>query len=260
LTRRRREIEVTEVSERRIEVQFLPSIVSPEQLRDHVVVVIDVLRATTTIITALQNGAAQIIPCGTIDEAREWVVRFQPRGLLGGERNGSKIPGFDLGNGPPEYSAEVVRDQTIVLATTNGTPAMAVCREAKCVWIGGFINAQAIVKRTRAESLVTFLCAGTDGRITGEDVLFAGCAIERLQRVGANAKLNDQATLALWSWNEACKKIALGTPLADLLAEMHGGRNLVRKGMRGDIDFCAVIDRFDCVPELDLGEWTISIP
>jgi 2-phosphosulfolactate phosphatase len=251
---------VSDLIERKIEVQFLPALIRSEQLRDHGIVVVDVLRATTTIITALHNGASQVIPCGTIEEARQLAGKFAPHGLLGGERNGSKIPGFDLGNGPPEYSQERVRGKTVVLATTNGTPAMAVCREAKRVWIGAFINTQAIVERIRDEPRVTFLCAGTDGRITGEDVLFAGCAIARLQREDATAKLNDQASLALWSWKEVRQQVAAGRALADILVEMHGGRNLVRKGMRGDIEYCAGIDRFDSVPELDLAAWTIRIP
>ncbi len=248
------------MTERTIDTVFLPSLVQPENLREHAVIVIDVLRATTTIITALQNGAAQVIPCGEIEQAKKRIDQIQPRGLLGGERNGLKIPGFDLGNSPTEYAAAVVRGRTVVLATTNGTPAMSVCRAAKCVFIGGFVNTQAIVNRLMDERQITFLCAGTDGRITGEDVLFAGCAIERLREAGVTAKLNDQATLALLSWKDACRQIATGIGLADILAEMHGGRNLVKRGMRGDIDYCAVIDRFNCVPILDLKNWTIGIP
>lgn len=248
------------MSQRKIEVAFLPSLVLPDQLRDQAIVVVDVLRATTTIITAMHNGAAQIIPCGQIDQARGMVDRFQPRGLLGGERNGLKIEGFDLGNSPTEYSRQAVGDRTVIMATTNGTPAMDVCRQAKRVWIGGFINAQAIVECLNDEPLVTFLCAGTDRRITGEDVLFTGCAIERLLRGGNAAQLNDQATLALGAWHDACRQIQSGATLAGLLAEMHGGRNLVRNGLRADIDYCAVIDRLACVPRLDLERWVIRVP
>lgn len=247
------------MTERKIDAVFLPSLVQPENLREHAVVVIDVLRATTTIITALQNGASKIIPCVEIEDAQKARMVLQ-RGLLGGERKGLKIEGFDLGNSPLEYSPQVVAGQTIFMATTNGTPAMKVCREAKSVLIGGFINAQAIVNRLKDERLVTFLCAGTDGRITGEDVLFAGCAIERLQRAGVSAKLNDQATLALLAWRESCRQVAAGTTLADILADMHGGRNLVRNGMRADIEYCAVLDRVAFVPQLDLESSTIRIP
>ena len=247
------------MTERRIDAVFLPSLVQAEQLRGHAVVVIDVLRATSTIITALQNGAAQIIPCGTIEDAEK--IRFIINdGMLGGERKGLKIKGFDLGNSPSEYSPGVVGGQTIIMATTNGTPAMSVCGAAKCVWMGGFINAQAIVDRVREEPLIAFLCAGTDGEVTGEDVLFAGCAIERLQIAGVTGQLNDQANLALATWRDACRQIAAGATLAALLANTHGGRNLVKNGMRADIDYCAVLDRFECAPQLDLEHRAIRIP
>ncbi len=245
--------------ERRFDAVYLPSLVQAEQLRGHAVVVIDVLRATTTIITALQNGAAEVIPCGAIEDA-ERLRSTLNSGLLGGERKGLKIEGFDLGNSPSEYSPPVVDGQVIIMATTNGTPAMSVCGEAKCVWIGGFVNAQAIVERMLNEPLVTFLCAGTDGRITGEDVLFVGCAIERLQLAGVIGGLNDQATLAVAAWRDACRQIAAGTTLANILAGMHGGRNLVKNGMQADVDYCAVLDRFDCAPLLDLKRWTIRVP
>jgi phosphosulfolactate phosphohydrolase-like enzyme len=91
-------------------------------------------------------------------------------------------------------------------------------------------------------------------------VLFAGCAIERLQGQGVGARLNDQATMALLAWREAAREIVRGASLADMLAEMHGGRNLVRAGLRADIDYCATLDRIDAVPRLDLDAWSIRIP
>jgi 2-phosphosulfolactate phosphatase len=249
------------VTERRLDVFFLPMLVQSEALRGRSVVVIDVLRASSTIVTALHNGAAQVIPCGEIQDAEAMRFVLNDSGLLlGGERKGLKIEGFDLGNSPLEYSPNAVRGKTIVLATTNGTPAMNVCREAKAVWIGSFVNASAVLQRLTAQTQITLLCAGTNGEITGEDVLFAGCLIERLRQSDGDLRLNDQASMAQLAWRQTTQAIASGTRLADILADMHGGRNLVRAGLRSDIDYCATLDLIDTVPQLDVDAWSIPVP
>lgn len=245
---------------RRLDAVFLPSLVAAEQLRGQAVVLIDVLRATSTIVTALCHGAVQVIPCAEIEQAREMVAQFPPRGLLGGERKGLRIEGFDLGNSPLEYTPAAIGGRTILLATTNGTPAIQVCREAEAVWIASFANVQAIAEKVRDEPHVTFLCAGTDRRITGEDVLLAGCAIERCLATGSEFQCDDQAALAVGAWRDASRRTAAGESLADILAHTHGGRNLVKNGLRADIDYCAVIDRFDVAPRFDPVGRSIRLP
>src|SRR5437762_2175017 len=108
--------------DREVNVHLLPQLVTPDRLRGGVAVVIDVLRATTTMVTALAAGCVCVPPCLEIDEARQ-LADAMPAGrvLLGGEREGSPIPGFDLGNSPREYTCSVCRGTTLVLTTTNGT-------------------------------------------------------------------------------------------------------------------------------------------
>src|SRR5438874_11853400 len=125
---------------RQIDVYLLPALVEPAELAGKTVVVIDVLRATTTIITALANGATQVIPCLEIDEARKAAADFGSPAILGGERGGRPIAGFDLGNSPAEYSREQVAGKTVVFTTTNGTRALLRCKAARRVLLGAFIS------------------------------------------------------------------------------------------------------------------------
>jgi 2-phosphosulfolactate phosphatase len=247
-------------SQRAIHVAFLPSIAREDQIRDHAIVVIDILRATTTIVTALYHGASEIIPCAEIDQARRIAGESDPRGLLGGERQGLRIPGFDLGNSPSEYSRAAIGGRRIVLATTNGTPAMEVCRPAKVVWIAAFSNLSAAVQKISNEPNLTLICAGTDGRVTGEDVLFAGYMIERMNADSGQTTYNDQAEIARGAWRDACRRIEKGEKLSAILGLTHGGRNLIRNGLQADVEMCAEIDRVDTVPQLDVGRWSIRIP
>jgi 2-phosphosulfolactate phosphatase len=158
-----------------IQAHFLPQLTTPEALAGQTVVVIDVLRATTVITTALAAGARRVIPCLEVDEARQIAARLPKNEvLLGGERHGLPIEGFDLGNSPADYTAERVAGRTLVFTTTNGTQAMRQCHQARRVLIGAFVNLRAVVAALTESESVHLLCAGTNGAITREDVLLAG--------------------------------------------------------------------------------------
>ena len=126
-----------------VHVHLLPQLVRPEELAGTTVVVIDMLRATTTIVEALSAGAVAVIPCGEIEEARQCARQRSPAALLGGERGGRPIAGFDLGNSPAEYTAERVGGKTVVLTTTNGTRALLHSRQAARVLVAAFANCAA---------------------------------------------------------------------------------------------------------------------
>jgi 2-phosphosulfolactate phosphatase len=233
-------------------------------LTDRVVVVIDVLRATTTITTALAHGAVQVIPCLEVDEARRAAGRQEGDALLGGERGGVRIPGFDLGNSPEEYTRSRVAGKTIVFTTTNGTRAMMACRGARRVLLGAFVNFSAVcheLSRAAAESPETgidLLCAGTRGEITREDVLLAGAICDELSRqFPTPLKVNDQADLAADAWRSAVERMGGGHPLAEILRRSCGGRNLLESGQQRDIEIAAAIDTIDLIPLLDPAGWTI---
>ncbi len=257
-------------SSHRIDVYLLPVLVEPKQLAGNTVVVIDVLRATTTIIHALAAGAIQVVPCQEIDEARLLAAgEFPGSVVLGGERGGLPIPGFDLGNSPRDYTRECVGGKTVVFTTTNGTRALLRCKSARRVLIGAFVNLSAICRELTDEPHVNLLCAGTDGHVTREDALFAGAVVSELSSpsLGDGASrhpvagyvLNDQAEIAADAWRSCIRDLTGANPLAQALRASRGGRNLIDTGQENDIDLAAQIDKFDVVPVLDLAIWRIRV-
>jgi 2-phosphosulfolactate phosphatase len=243
-----------------IEAHFLPNLTAPDDLADAAVVVIDILRATTTIVHALAAGAADVIPCLEVDEARQIAQRLGNDAVLGGERGGVRINGFHLGNSPDEYTPRTVGGKTVVFTTTNGTRAMRLCGRARRVLIGAFVNFSAVCTALAEETAIHLLCAGTDGEITREDVLFAGAIVDDLRRrSGAANLLNDQAEIAADAWRSAVRDLTQGSLLAGALRTSRGGRNLIEVGHTSDIEIAAAIDKFDLVPILDASAWRITV-
>jgi 2-phosphosulfolactate phosphatase len=244
-----------------IHVAFLPQLLHPAEVQDCYMVVTDVLRASTTIISALNNGIVEVIPCAEIPEALALKSQWGDKALLGGERGGVIIPGFDQGTSPREFPTERVIGRRLVLCTTNGTVAMQDCRAAKRVWIGAFVNLSSVVTALRESPKVTVLCAGTDRKVTSEDVLFAGAVVQQLTDDHPSATLSDQARLARSAWRDALHCLCQpGETLAKLLGQGAGGRNLLKLGYLEDVQFCAEIDSIPVVPELNLQEWAIRLP
>lgn len=248
-----------------LRVHLLPALTSPEELADRVVVVVDVLRATTTIAAALASGARQVIPCLEVEQARETARRQPGEVLLGGERNGVKIPGFDLGNSPEEYAPSRVAGKTVVFTTTNGTRAMMACRRARRVLLGSFVNFSAVCHELSREvgqsppPGLDLLCAGTRGEVTREDALLAGAVVDELTRqLPDQLDVNDQADLAADAWRKAVERIRGGEPLAEILRRSRGGRNVLELGQERDIAIAARIDSLEVLPVLDLSAWTIT--
>ena len=229
---------------RQVQVHLLPGLVPAGGLRGATAVAIDVLRATMTMITALAAGCTDVRPCGTIEEARELAGGLPAsRALLGGERHNVRIEGFDLGNSPLEYTADVCRGKTLVMTTTNGTRAVLRAAEAERVLAAGFVNFSAVCEQLRQDPRpVHIVCAGTDGAVTLEDTLLAGALVDSLCAAGG-ARLNDSARLA---WDGFKQQ---GSCLAAL--EMgEGARGLLAVGHGPDIQFAARVDRFRLAPEL----------
>jgi 2-phosphosulfolactate phosphatase len=249
-----------EATRMEIEAHFLPNLTEADDLAGATVVVIDVLRATTTIIHALAAGAADVIPCLEVDEARQIAQRLGNDAVLGGERGGVRIDGFHLGNSPEEYTPQKIGGKTVVFTTTNGTRAMRLCSQARRVLIGAFVNFSAVCGALADESAIHLLCAGTDGEITREDVLFAGAVVDDLsRRAGVAILLNDQAEIAADAWRSAARGLTQGTLLTDALRSSRGGRNLIEVGHEHDIEIAATIDKFHLVPKLDLSAWRITL-
>lgn len=231
--------------DREVQVHLLPDLVPPGRLARSVAVVIDVLRATTTIVHALAAGCTCIRPCGEVEEARELAGGMRAgRVLLGGERDGAPLPGFDLGNSPREYTPELCRRNTLVLTTTNGTRALLRTAEAERTLLAAFVNYSAVCEQLRQEARpVHIICAGTDGAITLEDTLLAGALVDFLCEAG-EVQLNDSARLA-WDCFENHGKVLQGA-----LELSQGAANLRRLGYDEDIQAAARVDQFALVPEL----------
>jgi 2-phosphosulfolactate phosphatase len=238
-----------------INAYFLPELAPLDALSSGHVVVIDVLRATTVIVQALASGARDVRPCLEVDEARSLAATLNAEEfVLGGEREGLPIPGFDLGNSPCDYTPQAVGSKTVVFTTTNGTKAMNRCQAAaaKPVLIAGFVNRAAIAGRLRSASRVHLVCSGTGGEITREDVLLAGALVNRISTDQDLTALNDQARLALDAWHHIGGESTDTNVLSAELQETRGGKNLVELGLAADIDGASQIDRFDLVPVLDV--------
>jgi 2-phosphosulfolactate phosphatase len=267
-------------SPRQIDVFLLPSLAEPEQLAGRTCVVIDVLRATTTIVHALAAGATQVIPCLEVDEARHIAAEIGAAAVLGGERSGGKIAGFNLGNSPAEYTPQSVGGKTLVFTTTNGTRALTRCKTATRVLIGAFVNFSAVCGEIADVNQLALLCGGTDGEVTREDALLAGAIVCELTASGGRPTaswgrplasggreppenpgyaLNDQAELAADAWRTAVRFLT-DRPLGMTLRDSRGGRNLIGIGHENDIELAAQIDRFNIVPELELSSWRIRLP
>ena len=252
-----------------LNVYVLPNLVTPQELAEGTAVAIDVLRASTTIVYALEADATEVIPCLEVDEARQIAAQFpRERVLLGGERKGLPIEGFDLGNSPEEYTAERVAGKTIVMTTTNGTRAIDRCRGARRAIVGAFVNATAVYHDLLNEEQVHLVCAGTDNQASRDDVLLAGMLVERLQRQsGMIYRLNAQAVTARENWLASFSvPVALGGEpleperLADELYNSPGAERLTAIGRDEDILAAAQLDQFAGVPELVPGQRRIRLP
>lgn len=237
---------------------LLPVLAPAEAFAGSAAVVIDILRASTTIATALAHGAARVVPCLEVPEALA-LRADQPPGdvLLGGERGGVRIEGFDFGNSPSEYTIEKVRGKTIGFTTTNGTKALRLAERADAVYMGAFVTGSAVVAAILDAPSVQLLCAGTNGEISREDVLFAGWIVARLLERADDWQLNDQALLALSAIKSVAainQRLAPGgddTSLVSTLRFTQGGRNLAKLGLLADLFDAAAVDRFDFAPRFD---------
>lgn len=222
---------------------------------------IDVLRASTTIVTALAHGAAVVLPRRSIDEARATAAAQAPTAaqagvVLGGERGCVRIAGFDLGNSPAEYTADRVAGKAVVITTTNGTAALAACHDAAEVLVGAIVNRAAVAAAaTRLASergcdAIHLVCAGTDGQVSDEDLLAAGAI---LAAAGPAGRLDQAAESAheRFLTVAAGGRVGLEQRLAAAFRSGRGGANLIALGMEADLALAAAIDSLPVVPRLE---------
>lgn len=242
----------------RLRVSLTPDF-GPVVTAQDTAVIIDVLRATSVMTTALAAGAERIVTYRDVDSAREFAASVGSTAGLCGERDCIKIEGFDFGNSPAEYTSTKVRDRTLVLTTTNGTYAIAAAESARRMIVASFLNIAAVIRNVRGDDCVHLVCAGTNRAVSNEDVLLAGAIAVELCRKN-NATLDgDEAGIAAALWRERFGTSVIDESdnsdtktqqirlVADQLALSLGGRNLVKLGYKTDLMRCANLNSIDRV-------------
>lgn len=219
-------------------------------LEDKLVIVIDVLRATSTMVTALANGCQAVLPVLTPEEALAKRLEI-PGALLGGERRALRIEGFDLGNSPFDYAPEKVGGKRVIMTTTNGTRAIRAAADAKAVWMGSFLNMESIVRaiyrmkqRAAIQGIVIF-CAGTEDRFDLPDTLCAGMLIDAL---GSDTQLNDLGEAARMLYQISKSN------LLEVIEQSVHGQYLLSLGFENDVRYCSTANILPIIPVLVNGE------
>lgn len=217
---------------------------------ESIVVIIDILRATSAMCTAFQHGAEKIIPVATVEEALE----YKEKGFIAGaERDAVPVPGFEFGNSPYSYMTEKIKGETIVITTTNGTQAIDVARDAYKVIIGSFLNISAVCDYLAHEKRnVLLLCSGWKNKFNLEDALFAGAVTETLSANSELYKLGDAALALKYLYQEARQD-----PYKFLRNASHKER-LAKLGLKDDIKYCLQPNLTRIIPVLE-GETLIRL-
>ena len=229
----------------KLETLFIPEEIKNTELAGKLVVIIDVLRASSTIVTALANGCRGFIPILSPDKAKKKAQEFEKeRVLLGGEREGIKIEGFDLGNSPREYKKEVAKGKTIIFSTTNGVKTLEMVKGAHRIIIGSFLNLQAVCDYcTNYKGDISIICAGRKGKFSLEDTACAGMMINSLKDVfpGDHQEIDANLTAQLLY-------VKFGNNILEILRKSQHGRYLESIGLGEDLKFCSQMDLFHIVP------------
>ena len=235
----------------RLDVLFLPCELDARPRPQRLAVVIDVIRATTSIVTAFRHGARSVSPVASVDEARS-VRESAPGALLAGERGGQRLPGFDLGNSPREFTPEAVRDRDVILTTSNGTKTLRAVETGRSVAIAAFLNRAAAARwlLNRAEDAF-IVCSGYEGIFSLEDAVCAGAVVDALEVAGAAVALGDGARASQLLWARYASE------LPSLLRETGWGRHIVGIGLGADLERCAELDITDVVPVMTGGRITV---
>jgi 2-phosphosulfolactate phosphatase len=233
-----------------VDIAFFPTLelAGRDSFSGKTVVVIDVLRFTSTVIAALEEGARKIIPVEDIETA----TRLAGSGrrtvkLLAGERKGLPIEGFDLGNSPSECTRRIVEDKTIIMTTSNGSRAVVSASKASKILICAINNLGAVAREIAGEMEVAILCSGSEGWPAFEDLYCAGLLMLELGQRVREEVLNDAGRMALMIARTAGNETEISIAATDR------GKDLIANGYGKDVVHCAVRDRSSVVPMLRQG-------
>lgn len=223
-----------------IDVCLSPDLMHLYEVRSRVVVVVDILRATSCMVTALAHGVQSIKPFADLEACRAMKAKGY---FTAGERNGEKVDGFDFGNSPFEYMTEKLKGQKIAFTTTNGTQAIAKSQGAKEIIIGSFLNLTAVTEYLKqGTDSVLVVCAAWKGKVNLEDTLFAGALVENLKD---HIEPDCDAPLAAQRLYNLAKN-----DMVSFLKDSSHVKRLNRLHVHKDIAFCVTPDQYPVVPRL----------
>jgi 2-phosphosulfolactate phosphatase len=233
------------MGKRKLETCFSPALFEPDGHNNSIVVIIDILRASSAIVTAFANGAAAIIPVAEVSEAKDYKSRGY---LVAAERDGFLLDFADFGNSPFNFTRERVNGKTIVYSTTNGTGIINLSKSASMTVIGSFLNISALYWwLIKQEKDVLIFCAGWKNRFNIEDTVCAGAISEKLIATGLYSTICDSTHAAMDLWS-------LARPDLRGYIEKAAQRNRLRdKNLDDCIDFCLTPDFTDKIPIMDNG-------
>ena len=214
-----------------------------------VVVIIDVLRCGSTVVTALANGAASMIPVETVTEAKS-LHKKHPEFVLAGERKGLRPKGFDLGNSPIQFTPSAVKEKHVILTTTSGTRAISSCKNARWMLIGAILNAGATAKAAsriaeKENRGIQFVLSGTNGSFSLEDFICAGFIIDNLSL--NNIEYSDSASASLLTLKQSSVR------LCEIIQNAQHAKYLKGTGLERDVEFCCRVDAYEIVPFFSNG-------
>jgi 2-phosphosulfolactate phosphatase len=217
------------------------------KVKDKTVVVIDMLRATSVITTAIANGCEEVIPLLTIEEAVDLVREEREKYILGGERKALKIEGFDCSNSPLEYTSETVKNKSIVLTTTNGTRAIKGSEGARNILIGAMLNAEALVKKIiDLDNDVVIVNAGTYDEFSIDDFICSGYVVDCLEK-NVELELSDIATTAHYIYKN-------NADIFSFIKYASHYKRIEQLGLKEDLEYCCQKSILEIVPEYKDGK------
>ncbi len=232
----------------KLDVAFLPKDIAGVNLSNTVCIVLDIFRATTSIVTSIANGCKKMIPVLSIEEAHLVAASQQEQAIFAGERQSLKMEGCDFGNSPFEFSAAKVQGQTIIMTTSNGTAAIKATEGAYHTLIGAFLNATAVCQQAKQYGKdILIVCAGTDGMFSLEDTLCAGLLVKLLSAEN-EIVLTDSARGAMLLYTAAQEE------LFETAVHSRNGKRLYDMNRMEDIAYCCQIDTVHIVPEYREGK------
>lgn len=234
---------------RKVEVCFSPELIHLFDLEGKIVVVVDIFRATSTMVAALANGVEEILPFANLEACR---LMKEEGYLIGGERNGLTAPGFEMGNSPVAYLSGEYSGRKLAMTTTNGTQAIEKSKGAAQILIGAFPNLQATISYIQAQDKdVLIHCAGWKGHFNLEDSLYAGALAQSLE---STHEANEDGALAMKSLY-----VKEGHNLKRYLSQASHAKRLQNHGIERDIDFCLTLDLYEIVVKLDERGFLVKV-